>query len=1415
MEVTGGSLSYTATIDYSQLEAAVKNIESRLSSIESVANTTGEALDKMGGGLEKVLAAIGGFAAVKQFTSQMFNVRKSFQDTQSVMEVFLGSAESAEAHMKELQKYAWYNMFDFETLTKASAQLQAFGTDVGDVIPLIDRLSNIAAGTKTDLMELVATFNRAKSVGTADSHMLRSFATKGLDVVNTLRDMGVAVSDTSVTFEQLMVAVNAATDEGGRFYNLMDSQFENLSSLAGAVEDDISIMFNDIGEKLQPAMENVLKFTHKLIDNYENIGRVLVAMLATYGAYRTALVTTTILQNLQAAGVARLTALERIHYTWLVLQEKAQSLLNKTVLKNPYVLLATVLFGIISSLIAYTKATKDSRTEEEKLNDRLEERLKNHKELIETADGYIDTIVNETENVKKLNEAYENLSKLEPFKNMSIEELMGKDTEELTKMIKDFDNEVQQKTLEDFIKNNVSKYKSAWGQISIVGTNNSGQSRITASTNADYMTDASTEALAENSKYIDFVIMGLQKLDSEQKKLKYAEMIDSLEKQNEKLKENNEIVTRNGVSYESNALEIELNNQAIERYTQNLNDLNNVQEANTLPIFDENDERSVISQIKIAEEELSNLRKQMVETGMYTPEMITKINAAEKNLQSSKSLYKTLTGKEYGKTDKSNLQQKRAAQDAELALIQDSYTKERKAAQIDAERKIEDLKTTLKEEEKLTDDGKKSINRQITAIRKKLLKNLEDIDNAHITQVIKTKKQLQELDESLIQQETNWANEKEEAKIALMTNGFNKEIAELQLEHTKRLQEIENEKKEEEDLYEENAKNRYLLENKDKTENDFYAQWTGIPKEEQDKIDKKMQERLDAQNKLYAKKQQQTYDDLLSQYADYEGRRKQIEDKYDSDIETMTRMADTLPKGSEERIAIEKAISQAYENEAAELKNLEVENSKLIKLEAERSQLETDIQLAISNGSYKDASGNYTDEYEKLKKKLQDVLKEIQNIDDEFSNATTPKKGLGDYFKDFKTEDWLNAATQVTGVFSQIGEAAGLDGLRDVGDALTSIGNVGAKIASGDYLGAALQVLTDIGTAIANDIAKTKQLEQAMAQSAETAKQWNIQDMLEGNNTIFGDNLIESIKQYTDALQMARQAQRDLVGDALTEMKTVDYSWIGNIFGKSDEKNSIADFAHEMGLELYDEYGNLNADTLQLFLDTYEDIDDANRQWINNAIEYSNEYKEAMDNIASYLSDLFGGVAESIADQMVESFIATGDAAVDLGSLVADVGKQMAKDLVKSLIIKTYFDGMEEDFKNQIAKNGMNADTAGYIIGKMNEAMTALGNDTEYWNNVIANLSGLWEGAESASASAGTALASASQESIDLMNGQINAMRNVQLRIDGKIDNILTELRNFHTDTNGRLDNGNNKLDKIIENTSENGSIVRGIGIYF
>jgi|GEM_PF-4031405 len=314
-----GRILYSLGLDNGQLREDADQSAAILRGIGNQAEAEGARMDAAFGKAARAVGASLAGLSVGSFVGQMFRVRSEFQDTESSMRVFLGSAERASAFMKELQDYAWYNMFEFSDLTRESAKLLAFGNDAGSIIPILDKLSNVAAGTKQPLGDLVDLYNKAKSIGKVDAMGLESWGARGVVVTDVLKEMGVEADRSAVRFEHLEMALDHVTGEGGRFNGLMNEQMENLSSSLGQLQDEIATMFNEIGRKSEGAMKGAIDLAGAVVGNYERIGRTLVELTALYGAYRAAIVATeavsramnTVRHTEEAAALSRLLTVEQ------------------------------------------------------------------------------------------------------------------------------------------------------------------------------------------------------------------------------------------------------------------------------------------------------------------------------------------------------------------------------------------------------------------------------------------------------------------------------------------------------------------------------------------------------------------------------------------------------------------------------------------------------------------------------------------------------------------------------------------------------------------------------------------------------------------------------------------------------------------------------------------------------------------------------------------------------------------------------------------------------------------------------------------------------------------------------------------------------------------------------------------------
>lgn len=348
-----------------------------------------ERLDRQAESVRGTVSKIAGAFAVKELVSNIVKVRGEFQQLEASFRTMLGSEEKATELMTQLLDTAAKTPFDLQSISNGARQLLAYGENVENVNDDLIRLGNIAAGLNQPLNDLIYLYGTTMTQVRLYTADYNQFVGRGIPLGRELASvLGVAESKVremveagKVGFPEVQQALQNLTNEGGMFYNLMEEQSKTITGRISNIQDSISMMLNEIGHQSEGIIGGSLDAVSYLVDHYEQVGRVLVGLVGTYGAYKTAVMAVTAMQALQTAGVGALTVAETLHYGWLVIVEKAQKLLNATMLANPYVLVATLIAGVVAAMVSM-------KTETERLKEAEEEYLAAKQKTIEAEEEH-------------------------------------------------------------------------------------------------------------------------------------------------------------------------------------------------------------------------------------------------------------------------------------------------------------------------------------------------------------------------------------------------------------------------------------------------------------------------------------------------------------------------------------------------------------------------------------------------------------------------------------------------------------------------------------------------------------------------------------------------------------------------------------------------------------------------------------------------------------------------------------------------------------------------------------------------------------------------------------------------------------------------------------------------------------------
>lgn len=162
-----------------------------------------------------------------------------------------------------------------------------------------------------------------------------------------------AMSAGAISAEMVQQAFIDATSAGGKFFNMSLSASKTINGQLSMIEDAWDNALNTIGTSTEGIIMGGLKATQALIENYETVGKVLVTLVASYGAYRTAVMLATIATSKHTLAEVALTKVR-----WLA--RKAQLALNASMITNPYVALTTAVVALGGAIWAFSKRADDA-----------------------------------------------------------------------------------------------------------------------------------------------------------------------------------------------------------------------------------------------------------------------------------------------------------------------------------------------------------------------------------------------------------------------------------------------------------------------------------------------------------------------------------------------------------------------------------------------------------------------------------------------------------------------------------------------------------------------------------------------------------------------------------------------------------------------------------------------------------------------------------------------------------------------------------------------------------------------------------------------------------------------------------------------------------------------------------------------
>lgn len=261
----------------------------------------------------------------------------------------LGDAEKANTALENIKQDAARTPFDTASLVKANQYLIGAGENAEysrkTILALGDAVS-ATGGTSVELERMAQNLQQVANVGKASSVDIKQFAFAGINIYQVLADYtGKSIQDVqnmTISYDLLTKSLQAAAEEGGRYYNSMGTQSETFNGSLSTLKDNVSQLLGSVTEGLSSGLGEWMQgLNQTVIDLNEGIQNGTVSfdgMFAALGAVAGALIT---------------------YKTYTTASTIAQNLLNAAMNANPIGIVIS-LVGTLAGAIASLYATNES-----------------------------------------------------------------------------------------------------------------------------------------------------------------------------------------------------------------------------------------------------------------------------------------------------------------------------------------------------------------------------------------------------------------------------------------------------------------------------------------------------------------------------------------------------------------------------------------------------------------------------------------------------------------------------------------------------------------------------------------------------------------------------------------------------------------------------------------------------------------------------------------------------------------------------------------------------------------------------------------------------------------------------------------------------------------------------------------------
>lgn len=280
-----------------QLRATTTALKAANNGMEGFANSTDKASSKSLAGaiaqgtvMASVFSKIGSAAlsAAKGFIQSGIDYNAQIESYTVGFTNMLGSAEAARQAIDQIQQDAARTPFSVEALTQANQLLIGAGENATYAEKTIMALGNAVSatgGSNAELSRMAANLQQIANVGKASAIDIKQFAYAGINIYGLLADYTgkstAEVQKMTISYDLLTQALQAASEEGGRYYGSMDTQSQTMNGRVSTLQDNVKqlagLLAGDLSSGVGVVIGNLNDLIVKAQEAYKQDGWIGLA----------------------------------------------------------------------------------------------------------------------------------------------------------------------------------------------------------------------------------------------------------------------------------------------------------------------------------------------------------------------------------------------------------------------------------------------------------------------------------------------------------------------------------------------------------------------------------------------------------------------------------------------------------------------------------------------------------------------------------------------------------------------------------------------------------------------------------------------------------------------------------------------------------------------------------------------------------------------------------------------------------------------------------------------------------------------------------------------------------------------------------------------------------------------------------